>query len=69
MLLERQLSMSKIPEILRQLANEIEQEETRQEMEWITERQLLDDKIADVNIRAHRSEDKLQRIGKILMED
>lgn len=61
--------MSKIPEILRQLANEIEQEETRQEMEWITERQLLDDKIADVNIRAHRSEDKLQRIGKILMED
>lgn len=61
--------MSKIPEILRQLANEIEQEETRQEMVWITERQLLDDKIADVNIRAHRSEDKLQRIGKILMED
>lgn len=61
--------MSKIPEILRQLANELENEETRQEMEWITERKILDDKIADVNIRAHRSEDKLQRIGKILMED
>lgn len=55
--------------MLRQLADEIESEETKREMEWITERQIIDDKIADVNIRAHRSEDKLQRIGKILMED
>ena len=61
--------MSKIPEILRQLADELEKTEHEQEMEWITREQLLDDKIADVNIRAHRSEDKLQRIGKILMED
>lgn len=61
--------MSRIPEMLRQLADEIESEETRREMEWITEQQIIDDKIADVNIRAHRSEDKLQRIGKILMED
>lgn len=61
--------MSRIPEMLRQLADEIESEETKREMEWITERQIIDDKIADVNIRAHRSEDKLQRIGKILMED
>lgn len=55
--------------MLRQLADEIESEETRRELEWITERQIIDDKIADVNIRAHRSEDKLHRIGKILMED
>lgn len=61
--------MSRIPEMLRQLADEIESEETRREMEWITEQRIIDDKIADVNIRAHRSEDKLQRIGKILMED
>ena len=61
--------MSRIPEMLRQLADEIESEETKREMEWITERQIIDEKIADVNIRAHRSEDKLQRIGKILMED
>lgn len=61
--------MSRIPEMLRQLADEIESEETKREMEWITDRQIIDDKIADVNIRAHRSEDKLQRIGKILMED
>lgn len=61
--------MSRIPEMLRQLADEIESEETRRETEWITELQIIDDKIADVNIRAHRSEDKLQRIGKILMED
>lgn len=61
--------MSRIPEMLRQLADEIESEENRREMEWITEQRIIDDKIADVNIRAHRSEDKLQRIGKILMED
>lgn len=61
--------MSKIPELLRQLADELEKTEHEQEMEWITREQLIDDKIADVNIRAHRSEDKLQRIGKILMED
>lgn len=61
--------MSRIPEMLRQLADEIESEETRREKEWITEQRIIDDKIADVNIRVHRSEDKLQRIGKILMED
>lgn len=61
--------MSRIPEMLRQLADEIESEENRREMEWITKQRIIDDMIADVNIRAHRSEDKLQRIGKILTED
>lgn len=55
--------------MLRQLADEIESEETKREMDLITYKHIFDDKIADVNIRAHRSEDKLQRIGKILMED
>ena len=55
--------------MLRQLADEIESEETRQEMKWITEQRIIDDKIADVNIRAHNNEAKLRKIGHILMED
>ncbi len=68
-LLEGKLTMSKIPELLRQLANEIEATETKFEMEWLTETKIIDDKIADLAIRAHKSEDKLQKIGKILLED
>lgn len=61
--------MSKIPELLRQLADEFEQTEAKLEAEWITQKDIIEDKLTDVNTRAHRSEDKLQRIGKILMED
>lgn len=61
--------MSKIPELLRQLAAELEHEEAQREVNLETRFSDLDDKVADVAVRAHNSEDKLHRIGKILMED
>ncbi len=61
--------MSRIPELLRQLADELEQEEMQRELNLETRFVEVDNKVADIAVRAHNSEDKLHRIGKILMED
>lgn len=61
--------MSKIPELLRQLADELEHEEMQKEVNLETRFLEMNNMISDVAVRAHNSEDKLHRIGKILMED
>lgn len=61
--------MSKIPELLRQLADELEHEEMQKEVNLETRFLEMNNMISDVAVRAHNNEDKLHRIGKILMED
>lgn len=69
LLLEGKLIMPSIPELLRQLADTIEQNQHEQECVRIAERNRVDDLVSHVDVLAHKNEDKLQRIGKILMED
>lgn len=61
--------MSSIPELLRKLASEIENEQIRRETDLEACFHELNVRVSDVDIRAHKNEDKLHRIGKILMED
>lgn len=69
LLLEGKLIMPNIPELLRQLADAIEQNQHEQECMRVAERNRVDDLVSHVDVLAHKNEDKLQRIGKILMED
>jgi len=58
-----------IPELLRQLADAIEQNQHDEECRRVAERNRVDDLISNVDALTHKNEDKLQRIAKILLED
>lgn len=61
--------MPNIPELLRQLADAIEQNQNEEECRRVAERNRVDDLISNVDVLTHKNEDKLQRIAKILLED
>ena len=60
--------MPNIPELLRQLADAIEQNQHDEECRRVAECERVDNLISHVDVLAHKNEDKLQRIGKILLE-
>ena len=61
--------MPNIPELLRQLADAIEQNQEDQELRWTSEKKMIEDHITDVDVLAHKNEEKLKRVGMILLED
>lgn len=61
--------MSRIPEILRALADEWERSEHEQQEEMNHRFEYLEDCTSHIDVQVHATEDKLRQVGRLLIGD